>query len=61
VIRPDVTPKLDDFLVEYEADDNVWWRLACGHHQNLFEEAVERMQAAERRLPDRSQSDDQNS
>lgn len=51
---PDVTPKLDDFLVEYERDDNCWWRLACGHHMNLFEEAVSRMQAAERRLASQS-------
>ena len=50
MIVPDVTPPLDDFLREYEQDDNCWWRMACGHHQNLFEEAVERMQAAERRL-----------
>lgn len=47
---PDVTPKLDDFLAEYEQDDNCWWRLACGHHMNLFDEAVSRMQQAERRL-----------
>jgi hypothetical protein len=58
---PAVTPKLDDFLVEYEQDDNVWWRLACGHHMNLFEEAVSRMLSAERRLasadpPDRAGS-----
>ena len=31
-----------------EMDDNSWWRLACGHHQNLFEEAYERLQAYER-------------
>ena len=54
MIVPDVTPKLDDFLKAYERDDNVWWRLACGHHMNLFEEAVERMQRAERRLASQS-------
>jgi hypothetical protein len=35
------TAPLEDFLPEYEADDNLWWRIACGHHQNLFEAAVD--------------------
>ncbi len=39
---PDVTPSLDDFLHDYEADTNIWWTLSCGHHLNLFEAAVER-------------------
>jgi hypothetical protein len=43
----DPTPSLDDFLAAYEADDNEWWRAACGDHQNWFEMAVDRMQAAE--------------
>lgn len=46
----EVTPLLDDFLREYEADDNVWWGMGCGHHQNLFEAAVERMETAEKLL-----------
>lgn len=46
----DKTPPLDDFLAAYDADDNEWWRINCGHHQNLFEAAVERMHAAERLL-----------
>lgn len=46
----DVTPPLDDFLREFEADSNTWWRIDCGHHLNLFEAAVERMQQAERLL-----------
>jgi hypothetical protein len=50
MLTPDVTPPLDDFLREYEQDDNCWWRIPCGDHLNLFEAAVERMQAAERRL-----------
>lgn len=41
------TPPLDDFLVAYADDDNWWWRLSSGHHQNLFDEAVERMATAE--------------
>jgi chromosome segregation ATPase len=43
----DVTPPLDEFLVRYDENDNEWWRLECGHHMNLFEEAVDRMRAAE--------------
>ena len=35
------TAPLADFIDEYEDDDNVWWMIACGHHQNLFEAAVE--------------------
>ena len=45
----DPTPPLDEFLREYEADDNIWWVMECGHHQNLFEAAVERMEEAEER------------
>ena len=43
----DPTPALDDFLAEYEADDNKWWRLQGGDHLNLFDEAIYRMRAAE--------------
>lgn len=40
------TPPLDDFLATYAADDNLWWSIGCGHHQNLLDEAVERLEAA---------------
>jgi hypothetical protein len=50
MITPDVTPPLDEFLKTYEQDDNVWWIMDCGHHMNLFDQAVERMEQAERRL-----------
>lgn len=40
------TADLADFLLEYEKDDNIWWAIACGHHQNLFEEAVEALTSA---------------
>jgi len=43
---PEVTPPLDEFLREYEQDNNIWWGMGCGHHQNLFEAAVERMQVS---------------
>lgn len=48
----DPTPPLDDFLVAYENDANVWWRLQCGDHQNLFEDAVGRMIIAQTELRD---------
>jgi transposase len=46
----DPTPPLDEFLPRYDADDNVWWAMDSGHHMNLFDEAIDRMQAAEARL-----------
>jgi hypothetical protein len=39
----DTTPPLDDFRAAYDADDNVWWATACGHHQNLFEAACDQV------------------
>ena len=41
----DPTPPLDLFLAAYQEGDNEW-RIAGGHHQNLFDEAIERLQAA---------------
>lgn len=40
------TAPLDEFLVAYNQDDNLWWRIGCGHHQNLFDAAIERNQIA---------------
>ena len=37
------TPSLAEFLVEYEKDNNVFWMLPSGHHQNLLEEALQRL------------------
>jgi hypothetical protein len=42
----DPTPPLAEFMAHYEADDNVWWSLACGHHQNLFDAAIEELIAS---------------
>lgn len=41
------TPPLDEFLAKYRADDNVWWALDSGDHMNLFDEALDRLEAAE--------------
>jgi hypothetical protein len=39
------SPSLDEFLAVYNDDDSVWWMLAGGHHQNLFEAAVDELTA----------------
>lgn len=36
------TAPLEDFLIAYALDDNVWWSISCGHHQNLFDAACDR-------------------
>ena len=41
------TPTLDAFAAMYDADEHLWWRIGCGHHQNLYEAAVERYERAE--------------
>lgn len=35
------TPSLDDFKAMEAYDPNVFWRLDCGHHQNLLEAALD--------------------
>jgi hypothetical protein len=42
----DATPPIEDFLDGYEEDDNLWWRISCGHHQNLFDDAAYRIAEA---------------
>lgn len=39
------TAPLDDFLATMAEDDSVWWRVGCGHHLNLFEAAIERLES----------------
>lgn len=41
------TPPLDAFLEAEKTDRQLWWRIGCGHHQNLLDEAVERLERAE--------------
>jgi hypothetical protein len=43
----DPTPALNKFLERYDADNNEWWRVDCGDHLNLFDEAVTRMRELE--------------
>jgi hypothetical protein len=37
------TAPLEDFIEAMRYDDNWWWRIGCGHHLNLFEEALDRV------------------
>jgi hypothetical protein len=46
----DVTPSLEEFRRVYEADSNAWWRLESGHHLNLFDEALDALDAARARI-----------
>jgi hypothetical protein len=41
----DVTADLATFRAAYARDDNLWWTLDCGHHQNLFEAACDQLDA----------------
>jgi|GEM_PF-5438206 len=40
------TAPLVEFVEAYSVDDNLWWKTDCGHHQNLFEEACDRLEVA---------------
>jgi hypothetical protein len=42
--------KLDEYMTTN--DDNAFWRLSSGDHQNLLDEAIERMQEARGLLAD---------
>jgi hypothetical protein len=44
------TAGLNDFLEAYRDDPSWWWRIGCGHHLNLVEEAVERIHTLEAQL-----------
>lgn len=44
------TAPLDDFLAAFEADPNLWWRVASGHLLNLFEAALDKIEELEERL-----------
>jgi hypothetical protein len=43
---------LDEFRAAYEADDNHWWRTESGLHQVVFDEACDRLDAAETEVRD---------
>lgn len=43
----DATMPLDEFRKRFEEDDNEWWRLQPGDMLNLFDAAVDRIEAVE--------------
>lgn len=40
---------LDEYLKHSEKDNNLFWRLSRGEHQNLLDEAIERIESATKR------------
>lgn len=38
------TARLDDFVLAYRKTDNLWWMIGCGHHQNLFDAAIDKLE-----------------
>ena len=44
------TPTLDEYRALEKADPNAFWRLDCGHHQNLLDAALDATQAEVERL-----------
>lgn len=44
------TAGLNDFLEAYRDNNEWWWQISCGDHQNLFEEAVDRIHTLEAQI-----------
>ena len=42
--RDGPTAPLAEFWSAYRKDDNLWWMIGCGHHQNLLDAAVEEIE-----------------
>ena len=50
-LSPEVQAMLDDpraptapwwlFAAAYRRDPRLWWRIGCGHHENLFNQLLE--------------------
>jgi len=41
------TAPLDEFIAAFEEDPNLWWRISTGHHLNLLEAAIDRIEELE--------------
>jgi hypothetical protein len=54
--KSDTTMGLDAYIELEKFDRNAFWRLDSGHHQNLLDEAITRMQEAEAQIQHMSQS-----
>jgi len=44
---------VDRWLELYTKDDNNFWRSACGHHQNVIDELIDRLEQADKRAEER--------
>lgn len=44
------TPSLETFVEAEKQDPNLWWRIGCGHHQNLLDQALDRIEALQLRV-----------
>jgi hypothetical protein len=40
------TPPFEVFLTHQTYDPNLFWRIGCGHHQNLLDDAITRIEIA---------------
>ena len=40
----DGSTNVDGFLKAFSEDDNVFWRMPSGHHLNVIEELIERLE-----------------
>lgn len=49
----DVTPSLEEWAELEKEDPQLWWRIECGHHLNLFEAALDRIEELEAALAER--------
>jgi len=49
-LAPDGSTDVDGFIAAYEHDSNVFWRMECGHHQNVIDALIERAEVAEAQL-----------
>lgn len=45
-----LTPSLAEYRKMEEKDSNLFWRLDCGHHQNLLDEAIDLLDEANDKL-----------
>lgn len=50
--REGPTAPLADFRDIYDRDDNIWWVIDSGHHQNLFEAACEEIDRLREEMAD---------
>lgn len=45
-INKDGSTNVDEFLRAYEVNDSVFWASESGHHQNVIDELIDRLERA---------------